>query len=220
MDKSRAAGPEIYPLSTSVQPPTKSRMKKAPTLRDSDWDPYKSRITELYTSKIALKDVIAIIKAETGFVAEHVIVLGDIKTVQSANQSKRVRQYKSRVSKWNLDRNIKPEEMKAIIRKRQKRKLVETEKSDLVFQVRGVIVDTAKIDRWMQTHGAPKSTLYSSSPAASRCTGSHSLSLLHTYIRRVHRLPSSAAPILKQALHPRATTSIFNRHISISYLLS
>jgi hypothetical protein len=44
----------------------KLRKPKARTLRDSDWDPYKDRISQLY-SLHPLKDVIGIIEAETEF---------------------------------------------------------------------------------------------------------------------------------------------------------
>jgi hypothetical protein len=56
-------------LPTSMQPPPKSR-KKAPTLRDDDWEPHKTLITRLYTSGTTLSDVMDIVKTETGFHAE------------------------------------------------------------------------------------------------------------------------------------------------------
>jgi hypothetical protein len=52
-----------------MQPPPKSR-KKAPTLRDDDWEPHKTLITRLYTSGTTLSDVMDIVKTETGFHAE------------------------------------------------------------------------------------------------------------------------------------------------------
>ena len=61
---------EVMMSPTSMQPPPRTR-KKAPTLRDADWDPHQVLITELYTSGKTLKDVIAIVKAETGFHAEY-----------------------------------------------------------------------------------------------------------------------------------------------------
>jgi len=40
-----------------MQPPLKPR-KKAPTLRDADWEPHRVLITELYAPGKTLKDVI------------------------------------------------------------------------------------------------------------------------------------------------------------------
>jgi hypothetical protein len=56
----------------SMQPPPKPRKPKARTLRDSDWDPYRTRLTELYTSGTTLKDMKKIIEEEFNFHAEYV----------------------------------------------------------------------------------------------------------------------------------------------------
>jgi hypothetical protein len=56
--------------------------------------------------------------------------------------------------------------MQCIIKKRQKRKLVEVDKPAQIYEVRGNRVEEAKIDRWMHTHDVPDSMLYSPSPAA------------------------------------------------------
>ncbi|KAH3966044.1 hypothetical protein HBI56_063740 [Parastagonospora nodorum] len=138
---------EFMASPTSMQPPPKPR-KKAPTLRDTDWDPHQVLITELYTSGKTLKDVMAIVKAETGFHAG-------------------LRQYKSRISKWNLDKNTKTKEMKSIVKKRQMRKIIEDDKAELMFSVRGNEVDSTKIDRWMREHNVDEDELYSPSSLAS-----------------------------------------------------
>jgi hypothetical protein len=52
------------------------------------------------------------------------------------------------------------------VRKRQKRKLVETDKGQLVFEVRGSQVEPPKIERWMKRHHVVDSFLYAPSPAA------------------------------------------------------
>lgn len=56
--------------SLSMLPPPKPRKRKAPTLRESDWEPYRERITELYATKMPLKVVKHTIESETGFCAE------------------------------------------------------------------------------------------------------------------------------------------------------
>ena len=61
---------EIRP-NTSMAPPTRVRKRKAPTLRDSDWEPYKDRIVQLHiTQDRPLPEVKKIMEEETGFTAE------------------------------------------------------------------------------------------------------------------------------------------------------
>jgi hypothetical protein len=68
---------------------------------------------------------------------------------------------------------VKSQEMRAIVRKRQRRKLVEVGKGELVFKVRGHQVDPQKIERWMKRHEVVDSLLYVPSPAACKyvCNG-------------------------------------------------
>lgn len=56
--------------------------------------------------------------------------------------------------------------MKAIVRKRQKRKLVEIDKGELAFKVRGRSVEPEKIDRWMKRNGVTDTMIYAPSPSA------------------------------------------------------
>jgi hypothetical protein len=65
-----------------------------------------------------------------------------------------------------LDKNIKPDEMEVIVKKRQQRKLVETDKGELNFRIRGSEVLTEKIDRWMKRKGISEDLVYAPSPAA------------------------------------------------------
>lgn len=65
-----------------------------------------------------------------------------------------------------MDKNIKPREMAAIVRKRQQRKLIEPERGELVFSVRGQVVEPSKIDRWMKGKNIPQSLLFGASPQA------------------------------------------------------
>ncbi|KAF2736992.1 hypothetical protein EJ04DRAFT_395129, partial [Polyplosphaeria fusca] len=129
-------------------PPARPRKRKALTLRADDWEPYKERILDLHiVQKLSLPKVKQMIEDEYGFKAE-------------------LRQYRTRVTQWGKDKNVKPQEMEAIVRKRQKRKLVETNKRPLVFDVRGSQVEPHKIERWMKRHDVVESFLYASSPAA------------------------------------------------------
>ncbi|KAM5511980.1 hypothetical protein FOXYSP1_06780 [Fusarium oxysporum f. sp. phaseoli] len=66
---------QITPTPTTG-PPRKNRKKKAPTLRDEDWEPFKDRILELYeTHKLPLEKVKTMIEEEFGFTAQYVISL-------------------------------------------------------------------------------------------------------------------------------------------------
>ncbi|RAR02066.1 TPR-like protein [Stemphylium lycopersici] len=145
---------------SSMGPPKQPRKPKAATLRAADWEPYKKRILELHIEqKKPLHEVKKIIEEEYSFQAE-------------------LRQYRTRISNWGKDKNFKPQEMQAIVRKRQKRKLVETQKEDLVFEVRGSEVEPSKIERWMKRHRVADSFLYAPSPAASTpsAVGCHTIS--------------------------------------------
>jgi hypothetical protein len=55
----------------SMDPPAISRKRKAPTLRASDWEPYKARIVELHiVQNLSIPNVRSIIEEESGFKAE------------------------------------------------------------------------------------------------------------------------------------------------------
>ncbi|KAF2755063.1 hypothetical protein EJ05DRAFT_478872 [Pseudovirgaria hyperparasitica] len=143
-----------------MDPPALPRKRKAPTLRADDWESYKERILDLYVEqKLPLKTFRQKIEAEYGFKAES-------------------RQYRTRISQWGKDKNIKPEEMEAIVRKRQKRKLIETNKGQLKFEVRGSEVEPQMIERRMKRHEVVDSFLYAPSPAASTpsAVGCHTIS--------------------------------------------
>ncbi|KAF2177735.1 hypothetical protein K469DRAFT_602421 [Zopfia rhizophila CBS 207.26] len=137
-----------------MAPPARPRKRKAPTLRAEDWEPYKDRILDLHTVQgLSLPEVRQIIEKEYGFQAKE-------------------RQYRTRISQWGMDKNVKPQEMAAIVRKRQRRKLVETNKGQLVFEVRGSQVEPQKIERWMKRKGVVESSLYAPSPAACKLSTS------------------------------------------------
>ncbi|KAF2467662.1 uncharacterized protein BDR25DRAFT_291611 [Lindgomyces ingoldianus] len=57
--------------------------------------------------------------------------------------------------------------MEAIVRKQQQRKLLEVDKRELEFTVRGSRVKPQKIDRWMKRNSVTKNSLYAPSPATS-----------------------------------------------------
>lgn len=56
--------------------------------------------------------------------------------------------------------------MSFIVMKRQHRRLVETDKRELVFRVRNQKVLAAKIERWMKSNKVPSDEIYLPSPVA------------------------------------------------------
>jgi hypothetical protein len=68
--------PNARTVSTNpIQPLVKPRKPKARTLRDNDWEPYRKRLTELYTTGMSLKDVKRHMEVEFKFFAECVSVV-------------------------------------------------------------------------------------------------------------------------------------------------
>ncbi|KAL8782173.1 MAG: hypothetical protein Q9213_005644 [Squamulea squamosa] len=102
--------------------------KQHPNL-PSDWDEYRDIIQRLYVAEDkSLPEVVAEMEEKYQFVATE-------------------RQYKRRISEWHLDKNVKDEEMRAIIAVEAIR-LRQGKKS--TFYVRGRLVDPKKIDRFSQ----------------------------------------------------------------------
>ncbi|KAF2271084.1 TPR-like protein, partial [Lojkania enalia] len=172
-----ASDVQTTPTTHPMGPPTRPRKRKAPTLCADAWEPYKARIVELHvTLGLSLPEVKKKIEDEFGFTAE-------------------LRQYRTRVSQWGKDKNVKPQEMRAIVRKRQQRRLVEVNKGELLFKVRGKQVEPQKIDRWMKSHEVPESLLYApTTPSAVGC---------RTISERGSPAPSPTYSPATSALSPR-----------------
>ena len=77
-------------------------------------------------------------------------------------------QYKRKLKEWNVGKNVRKGEMKAIVRKRQQRRLQEPSKRDLLFRVRNEVVPPEKIDRWMDRNKVAPDSLFCPSPEARR----------------------------------------------------
>lgn len=60
------------------------------------------------------------------------------------------KQYRDRIKKWGLNKNIQPDEMEAMIRKQQKRKLESNKRS--TFRVRKRPVNPEKINQYIKEH--------------------------------------------------------------------
>ncbi|KAJ6779294.1 hypothetical protein PWT90_07909 [Aphanocladium album] len=122
-------------MSANVAAKTQRR-RKAPTLREHDWEPLKARIVDLHVKQnLALPEVKTLMQKEYGFEAT-------------------LRQYRSRISQWGLDKNVKSKEMDFIARKYYERRRCYPHKSTYTFRVRGKLVPPAKIRRWIERTNA------------------------------------------------------------------
>lgn len=72
------------------------------------------------------------------------------------------------MSQWNLDKNIKKKEMQFIVQKQQERSILEPDKGDRLFRVRGTVVRPEKIDRWKRNNGITDKQFDALSPAAGK----------------------------------------------------
>lgn len=149
-----------------MQPPAKPRKRKAATLRDEDWEPHREKIVELFASGLSLDELKLAMEVDFDFFPEYAMFTFLHLTPQNTNTTPRIRQYKSQFKKWGLGRNVTSREMKAIVRKRQQRKILEPSKPELVFTVRATEVHPDKIERWMDRHDVHESELYAPSPVA------------------------------------------------------
>jgi hypothetical protein len=137
-----------------------------------DWENQRSNIEKLYfVENKPLKTVIRCLSQSHGFFATygHPIPLKcscitlSHEIGKEADFLRRERQLKRKIKDWGIDKNIKTNEMKAIVRKRMERKVMEDKES--AFRVRGRNIAPAKIRRWedrqrdvntsMTMHGTP-----------------------------------------------------------------
>ncbi|KAK5657946.1 hypothetical protein OQA88_2498 [Cercophora sp. LCS_1] len=115
--------------------------KKSRTLKDKDWEPFKRLIIDIHiTRDETLEHVRQHMKDRHGFDAT-------------------LRQYRSRITKWNLDKNVKVVERQFIVQKQAERRMLEPNKKGLVFKVRGKLISKAKIERWTREE-VKDNTLY------------------------------------------------------------
>ena len=110
----------------------------------------------------------------------------------------RLKQYKSRITRWHLDKNIKDEEMRIILREQQRRRL---EGKDSVFVVRGRKVDPKKIERYVQRKGV-NDALQDFSESSSVCKYSPKPLFTET---------SQQCVKISNATHPQATRTILRQ---------
>jgi len=190
-------------VTRTMAPPTTKRKRKAPTLRSDAWTPIKARIYELHVAQnTPLSEVKDIVEKE----------------YEAIGFSATIRQYRTRVSQWGWDKNVKRGEMSAIVRKRQHRKVFETGKGKLKFRIRGNEVPVEKIDRWMCRNGVPEDQAYVPSSTAdtpealSAWTGSdrgsHAASPASTQYGHESPIANAASPVssISTGLRPKRSS--------------
>lgn len=135
--------------------PGVQKKQRAPAKTEQEWALVRQRITELYKTK-PLSVVMEDVKEKFQFEATYVIPRTDRQSLRISSLTLyRVRQFKSQIRKWGLNRNVREPEMGFIVRKqqeREKRQSAELSQANLRFRVRGEAVPQAKIDRWKRSY--------------------------------------------------------------------
>ncbi|TGO47402.1 hypothetical protein BCON_0279g00010 [Botryotinia convoluta] len=113
-------------------PPSKITARPAPKEHSTEeWERQRLTFTQLYiTEDKPLKEVMKIMEKEYGFHATP-------------------RQYKRRIEQWKLDKNIKENDMRVILRKDLKRK---REGKNSEFRISGREIEPKKIQRFAQRY--------------------------------------------------------------------
>ncbi|KAL4744192.1 Clr5 domain-containing protein [Aspergillus similis] len=124
------------PSSLSTPTPASSSSPATPRLfkprKSEDWNKYRPFIEQLYRNdQLKLKDVKNIMERDHNFTASE-------------------KQYKDRLSSWNIRKNIKAKEVRIMYRKQQKRAAIGKQ---TVFRVAGQKVDTKRIARFVRRYG-------------------------------------------------------------------
>ncbi|KAJ4990517.1 hypothetical protein SVAN01_03964 [Stagonosporopsis vannaccii] len=117
-------------------------------LTEKDWKLHETVIRSLF-----LKDGLPLNKVKDFMKEKHQVTATD-------------RQWKHRIKRWKLDRNVKDHEMRAMIRKSQFRRVSEPRRPQLNFRVRGFNVDHKKLLRWMKEHDVAGDQLYTDGSGA------------------------------------------------------
>ena len=120
--------------------PTASRSFMA-----EDWNIRRYEISKLYEEN-TLEHVMEIMRERHNLTATYAVIFQS--DVHLADQSS-AKQYKDRIKKWDLNKNIQPEEMEAMIRKQRQR---ESEHKSSAFRIRKRPVNPEKINRYMKEH--------------------------------------------------------------------
>ncbi|KAF8850846.1 hypothetical protein BDZ45DRAFT_167732 [Acephala macrosclerotiorum] len=123
-----AMASEIGPSVSLLTAPPSSTSASARMHSAEEWEAVRHLITGLYIQeRMTLSKVMGILRESHDFVAT-------------------AKQYKRKLQLWGLNKNVKGSEMKALVRKQQKRKEVGKK---TVCRVRGYEIDEARISRYI-----------------------------------------------------------------------
>ncbi|OCK98550.1 uncharacterized protein K441DRAFT_543101, partial [Cenococcum geophilum 1.58] len=102
-------------------------------LSAKDWEEHRATIQRLWSQENKkLREVMAILENDCGFRAT-------------------AKQYKTQIKRWGLEKNVKDNEMRAVIRMQRKRKEIDGKESE--FLLRDRVVPPQKIRRYMKRTG-------------------------------------------------------------------
>jgi hypothetical protein len=146
-------------------PSVASRLKPVQPQSAHDWEIRRLIIEELYwKGGRKLPEMMSIMKTIYNFSATYAIPTscdGD----RAIDSTYRKKQYKDQFKRWNFEKNIKTDEMKAIIRIRKRRR--DDEDKDTQFRLRQRPVPQEKIDRFMKRQKTPTAQVISPGPSSS-----------------------------------------------------
>ena len=157
-----------------------SKVKKNRPSQSNDWEEYRDIVQQLYvTEDKPLPDVVDEMKRKHQFYATE-------------------RQYKRRITEWQLDKNVKDEEMRSIIAVEAMRL---RQGKNSTFHVRGRLVDRKKIDRFVQRKRIDRNAL-------------DSLPGMQQFTNSTHHAASEYASILPESVRcctpPDSRTTLFD----------
>ena len=142
-----------------------------------DWERHRETITRLYIDhRRPLKEVVSIMTKEHNFIAT-------------------ARMYKSRIAQWNLKKNFKSHEMKALVRRIQNNESAGKE-ATVAFNMYGKTVPRSKVEKFARRHKKDLGRLRSANAISSENSSlsPHSLSQNYTLLSIVEEDVESDQP--------------------------
>ena len=130
--------------------PTEPLARCRPYTR-KDWERQRQMIEYLYCKEDQpLKCVIDQMQSQHGFCATSVNRIHCLSKYESSVTIPSERQYKRKITEWRLDKNVKDDEMRAILLMQEARR---KEGKGSAFYVRGRLVSSKKTERFRQRKG-------------------------------------------------------------------
>ena len=144
-----------------------------PSVVDDDFEKHRDTIATLY-EKRPLREVRQLMEDRYGFRASSVACLNArcnlTGTILTSHLS-RDKQYKSRLARWEKNKNIGRKDMPHLARIKMRRDAVGKRTR---LRLRGAVVDLAKVERWIKRERAKQGE--AGFAASTKATGKHVLS--------------------------------------------